>query len=279
MHQAERTVDLDTLVIPFAIDDQERCVRAIDVTQSQRHKMRCPGCRDAVQWRRASRSGDKVTRIAHFAHKPGSSCKGTGWETMAHMELKFATVALIRASGVTRACGYPFPVTWKQEATPECPYPGTPYTADIGIAAAEGAGFLGLEIIKSSDMSPEKRRTVLSRGFYVATLNAKVFAQELDLQSNNHAWNVEQAARSYIIANGYRVIRMPLNRNVVPANIEVIGGTAVNCDRAADQVDPVSDNAIDRATALRVWHTRPELFPGHFDPDNLRQYLVTEVTV
>lgn len=285
MRNAERIVDLDALEVPFATGDDGRTYRAVDVVPGARRTYACPGCRGAVSYRKDSRdvATGRLKRVAHFAHKPGAKCGGTGWEHMAHEELKLAAKAIVEQSGVERLCGHPFGVTWERKAYVECPYPRTAYKADIGVTSEDGKAFLGLEVVLTNDMSSEKRRDLLAAGFYLATLNANAFAAEMAENANVKDWDYKTAARSYIIREGFRLVRQPLSREVVPANVTVIGGTAVNCDR--EEVEPITHvkhfepdaQDLRRAEALRIWHTRPDLYPEPFDQQNYAKYLMREV--
>jgi hypothetical protein len=252
--QQVRTVDADTLRIPFAIDPAGKHLRAVDIV-THRRDLRCPGCRTPVQWRRESRKDGKVARVSHFAHQANAACKGAGWEGMAHAELKLATIAIIRKHGHTHVVNWKTTGKWPAEPTPETPYPGTAYVADVGLKDETGDRFIGLEIIATSEISTEKRRSVLSRpGVMMFSLDAKPFAKLLEDTANDHTWNVELKARDYVFSAGFNLVTMPLTRNVIPSDVTVIGGAAINCDRELE-IDPDEN----RITAARShWEAQPK---------------------
>lgn len=251
--QQARTVDADTLKIPFAIDAKGRHLRAVDVT-THRRDLHCPGCRTPVSWRRESRVDGKVARVAHFAHQANAACKGAGWEGMAHAELKLATIAIIRKNGVSHVVNAPVGGKWTVAAIPETPYPGTAYVSDVGIKDETGAKFIGLEIIATNEISTDKRRSVLNQpGVLMFSLDARPFAKQLEETANDHTWNVEHKARDYVFSAGFNLVTMPLSRNVIPTDVTVVGGTAINCDRK-----PEIDADRERiAYARSYWESQP----------------------
>lgn len=282
-----RVVDLDKVKVPFAIDINGRWVKAPEVDLAALPiAPRCPGCGDVVTFRRGS-----AARIPHFAHRSGAACSNTGYEGLSHQKLKEATASLIEEAGAGALIHASQPqLQGLRGAMLEETYPGTDgLRSDVGVRLPSGA-ILGFEIIVAHELTLAKVNRVTEAGNLVCAMNGFGFTEHIMQNGGEAAFDLEADAMAFVLQWRFGLKQgVPTGtRTAKPANLEYIGGSAVNCrapgqERAAGGSAPLTaayergysePAAVDAAEearaglmrqhALRAWHGDAARFPDAF---------------
>lgn len=284
-----RVVDLDKLTIPFAIDINGRWVKAPEVDPAAPTiAPRCPGCGDLVTFRRGS-----VGRIPHFAHRSGASCSKGGYEGLSHQKLKEATASLIEEVGAGALIHGSEPhLRGLRGAMLEETYSGTDnLRSDVGVTLASGA-VLGFEIVVAHELGLPKINQVTEAGNLICAMNGFGFTEHIMQHGGDATFDLDADAKAFVLKWRFTMKRgVPVGtRTAKPANLEYVGGTAVNChdigirgsgrgggssplasigwsvaDGADDYIGAsAAPGDLRRQHALRRWHRDTERYPLAF---------------